>query len=108
MSLPRSAVSDVNCEPVSCMPSPESPAKRTITWESCSTGLLLTGLRTGIENRPTRHEETKATELPRRTRSWTPKAIPFGALILLLGLWAIFAPLVGGYFGFGFYSDATW
>ena len=42
MSLPRSAVSDVNCEPVSCMPSPESPAKRTITWESCSTGLLLT------------------------------------------------------------------
>src|SRR5436305_3726387 len=48
MSLPRSAVSDVNCEPVSCMPSPESPAKRTITWDSCSTGLLLTRLRTGI------------------------------------------------------------
>src|SRR5947209_15648317 len=39
MSLPRSAVSEVNCEPVSCMPSPESPAKRTITCESCSTGL---------------------------------------------------------------------
>ena len=33
-------VSEVNCEPVSCMPSPESPAKRTITWESCSTGLV--------------------------------------------------------------------
>ena len=41
MSLPSSAASDVNCEPVSCMPSPESPAKRTMTWESCSTGLLL-------------------------------------------------------------------
>ena len=27
MSFPRSAVSEVNCEPVSCMPSPESPAK---------------------------------------------------------------------------------
>ncbi len=39
MSLPSSAVSEVNCAPVSCMPSPESPAKRTITWESCSTGL---------------------------------------------------------------------
>ncbi len=42
MSLPRSAVSEVNCEPVSCMPSPESPAKRTITWDSCSTGLATT------------------------------------------------------------------
>ncbi|MDX6486959.1 MAG: hypothetical protein QOF43_2112 [Gaiellaceae bacterium] len=49
-----------------------------------------------------------STVLPRRTRAWTPKAIPFGLLILLLGLWAIFAPLVGGYFGFGFYSDTTW
>src|SRR5881275_550296 len=39
MSFPRSAVSEVNCEPVSCMPSPESPAKRTMTWDSCSTGL---------------------------------------------------------------------
>jgi hypothetical protein len=49
-----------------------------------------------------------STVLPRRPRHWTPKAIPFGTLVLLLGLWAIFAPLVGGYFGFGFYSDATW
>ncbi len=49
MSFPSSAVSVVNCDPVSCMPSPESPAKRTITWESCSTGLLLNAtLRTGI------------------------------------------------------------
>jgi len=49
-----------------------------------------------------------ATDLSRRPRSWTPRAIPFGTLILLLGLWAVFSPLVGGSFGFGFYSDATW
>jgi hypothetical protein len=49
-----------------------------------------------------------STTLPRRPRTWTPKAIPFGLLILLLGLWAAAAPLVGGYFQFGFYSDATW
>src|SRR5690242_14321410 len=30
-SLPASAVESVNCPPVSCMPSPESPAKRTTT-----------------------------------------------------------------------------
>src|SRR5438132_1126200 len=54
MSFPSSAVSDVNCEPVSCMPSPESPAKRTITWESCSTGLAiaLTGIAEGLEISP--------------------------------------------------------
>jgi hypothetical protein len=49
-----------------------------------------------------------ATVLRHRPRGWTPKAIPFGTLILLLGLWAVFAPLVGGYFGFGFYSHTTW
>jgi hypothetical protein len=49
-----------------------------------------------------------STALPVRQRRWTPKAIPFGVLVVLLGLWAFFAPLVGGYFGFGFYSGATW
>ncbi len=49
-----------------------------------------------------------STVPPQRHRTWTPKAIPFGMLVLLLGLWAFFAPLVGGYFGFGFYSEATW
>jgi hypothetical protein len=44
----------------------------------------------------------------RRSRSWTPKAIPFGVLILLLGAWAFFVPLVGGYFNFGFASNAKW
>jgi hypothetical protein len=46
--------------------------------------------------------------LSRRTRAWTPKAIPFGFLILALGVWAFFAPLVGPYFGYGFSSHEAW
>jgi len=42
------------------------------------------------------------------TRTWSPKAIPFGLLILLLGLWGFFVPLVGPYFNFGFFTDGTW
>ena len=38
-SLPKAAVSWVNRSPVSCMPSPESPAKRMITRSSCLTCL---------------------------------------------------------------------
>ena len=34
MSLPISAVVRVNWSPVSCMPSPESPANRITTWSS--------------------------------------------------------------------------
>ena len=34
MSLPSCAVSDVNRSPVSCMPSPESPANRMTTRSS--------------------------------------------------------------------------
>ena len=37
--LPNAAVSVVNRSPVSCMPSPESPANRMITWDSVWTGL---------------------------------------------------------------------
>src|SRR5213595_112582 len=37
-SLPDSAVSEVKRPPVSCIPSPESPAKRMTTESSCSTG----------------------------------------------------------------------
>ena len=33
-SLPKDAVSEVNRSPVSCMPSPESPAKRITTFSS--------------------------------------------------------------------------
>ena len=40
-SFPKTAVSLVKRSPVSCMPSPESPAKRMTTRSSCSTGLDL-------------------------------------------------------------------
>ncbi len=40
-SFPITAVSLVNRSPVSCMPSPESPAKRMITWSSCSTAFAM-------------------------------------------------------------------
>src|SRR5664280_2819784 len=40
-SLPNAAVSAVNRSPVSCMPSPESPAKRTMTPSSCRTCLVM-------------------------------------------------------------------
>ena len=39
MSFPASADSVVNCMPVTCMPSPESPAKRMTTVSRVSTGL---------------------------------------------------------------------
>src|SRR3954470_1194142 len=47
-SLPSRAVSLVNRPPVSCMPSPESPAKRTMTLSSCSTGLASLAIAVGI------------------------------------------------------------
>src|SRR3954468_16494807 len=37
MSLPTKALVSVNCVPASCMPSPESPAKRTVTFSSVVT-----------------------------------------------------------------------
>src|SRR5690606_638133 len=40
MSLPSCAVSDVNRSPVSCIPSPESPANRITTRSSCLTCLV--------------------------------------------------------------------
>jgi hypothetical protein len=39
---------------------------------------------------------------------WTPAAIPVGVLLMALGAWAFFAPLVGPYFNFGFFTDSTW
>src|SRR5436190_23070180 len=39
MSLPSSALVSVNCVPANCMPSPESPAKRTVTSVNVVTGL---------------------------------------------------------------------
>jgi hypothetical protein len=43
-----------------------------------------------------------------RPRTWTPKAIPFGLLIALLGAWVFFVPLVGPYFRFGFDTHSAW
>jgi hypothetical protein len=45
--------------------------------------------------------------LVHRTRSSVGTA-PIGFLIALLGLWAVFAPLVGPYFEYGFGTDDTW
>src|SRR5918999_325607 len=42
-SLPNAAVSLVKRSPVSCMPSPESPAKRIVTRSSTWTGLGIVG-----------------------------------------------------------------
>jgi hypothetical protein len=38
MSLPNTAAVRVNCVPVSCIPSPESPANRIVTRSSSWTG----------------------------------------------------------------------
>jgi hypothetical protein len=39
---------------------------------------------------------------------WTPKAIPFGLLIALLGAWVIVAALLGPTFHFGFFNHHSW
>jgi hypothetical protein len=45
MSLPKTAAVRVNCVPVNCMPSPESPAKRIVTrsssWTCCSGSFVI-------------------------------------------------------------------
>ena len=43
-----------------------------------------------------------------RTTAWTPRAIPFGFLIALLGAWVIAAALIGPAFNFGFFNDTSW
>src|SRR5688572_32183750 len=51
MSLPIIAEVSVNCIPASCMPSPESPAKRTVTDGSLCVGFfstLLVGMLDGV------------------------------------------------------------
>ena len=42
-SLPSTAVAEVNRSPVSCIPSPESPAKRTTIRSFSRTALLIVG-----------------------------------------------------------------
>jgi hypothetical protein len=43
-----------------------------------------------------------------RTTRWTPAAIPVGMLLMLLGAWAFFVPLVGPSFRFGFLTSDSW
>src|SRR3954447_7324797 len=52
MSFPSTAVSEVKRPPVSCMPSPESPAKRMTTESSCSTGFMATPHRYSASAQP--------------------------------------------------------
>ena len=42
------------------------------------------------------------------TRAWTPRAVPFGLLIALLGAWVVVAALIGPVFNFGFFNDDSW
>src|SRR6266536_3038323 len=55
--------------------------------------------------RKTAHNRNMAL---RRSTVWTPRAIPFGLLIALLGAWVIAAALVGPMFNFGFFNDTSW
>src|SRR5581483_6615906 len=50
MSLPTMAVVFVNCVPVNCMPSPESPAKRMVTASSSSMCFSSTLLRIVVDS----------------------------------------------------------
>jgi len=45
---------------------------------------------------------------PGTTRRWTPLAMGIGLLLMLLGAWVFFVPLVGPYFDFGFFTSRTW
>ena len=72
-SLPKIAVSWVNRSPVSCMPSPESPAIRMTTWSSCSTSLDM---------------RASASELPRPCGPYRSAAVPGGSPIRACVLWS--------------------
>src|SRR6266851_2490178 len=64
-SLPKAAVSWVKRSPASCMPSPESPAKRMMTRSSCWTCLVTVG---GPPRRAAAGHRPKAWVRERRTR----------------------------------------
>jgi hypothetical protein len=44
----------------------------------------------------------------RRTRVWSPKEVPLGVAITVLGIWAAIVPLVGPYFSWGFDTGNAW
>src|SRR5581483_7731379 len=67
-SFPSTAVSLVNRAPVSCIPSPESPAKRIVTWSTRSTALAMrmTGIaQTAGRRSPCFHRSAEVLELGR-------------------------------------------
>ena len=51
---------------------------------------------------------TVHTETRTRSRAWTPAVLPLALLLMALGAWVFFAPLVGPYFGFGFDTTQRW
>jgi hypothetical protein len=55
-----------------------------------------------------RHTERDYVYDDRRVGEWTPAVVPVALAIVLLGLWALFVPLVGPYFDFGFHTDEAW
>ncbi|CAM5478443.1 hypothetical protein STENM327S_01535 [Streptomyces tendae] len=78
-SLPNDAVSEVKRSPVSCIPSPESPANRMITRSSRRTSFAPTGLRCA----PT-------------TVSSVPSACSAGLLTWLVTYWTSLGTAVRG------------
>ncbi len=51
---------------------------------------------------------TGPERIVRSRRGWTAGVVPIGFALVLLGAWAIFAPLTGPYFGYGFDTHTTW
>jgi hypothetical protein len=49
----------------------------------------------------------RTTDIRRRS-GWSVAIAPLGLVLMLLGAWAFFAPLVGPYFNYGFDSDTAW
>src|SRR6185503_15697727 len=69
MSLPKAAAVRVNCEPVSCMPSPESPANRIVTRSSCfSAGLSWRGGASVVTGAPPRSRALRGDHALVRSR----------------------------------------
>ena len=66
------------------------------------------GMRATLHRFDFRKRRITQTVARRRSTTWTPKTIPFGFLIALLGGWVIAAALVGALFNFGFFNDTSW
>src|SRR5438270_1672589 len=87
-SFPAIAVSEVNRPPVSCIPSPESPAKRMTTESSCSTGLATTSL-TLTAAPAFLHDEGRLSPPRSKQREWVVlrrRELALGAHPVLVGV----------------------